>query len=60
MGNLLRFELLPGNRYVAIGVAPLIDGVDFGGLPAYNAFDANWIIEELEDRNALIWTPLKT
>ena len=60
MGNLLRFELLPGYRYVTIGVAPLLDAVDFGGLPADNAFDANWIIEALEDRNALIWTPPKT
>ena len=26
LGNLVRFELLPGNRYDTIGVAPLIEG----------------------------------
>lgn len=32
LGNLVRFELLPGNRYDTIGVAPLIDGIDFDAL----------------------------
>jgi hypothetical protein len=27
LGNLVRFELLPGNRYDTIGVAPLIKGM---------------------------------
>jgi transposase len=49
LGNLVRFELLPGNRYDTIGVAPLIDGIDFGGLLADKAFDANWIIDELKE-----------
>jgi len=54
LGNLVRFELLPGNRYDTIGVAPLIDGIDFGGLLADKAFDANWIIDELNERGAMI------
>jgi len=54
LGNLVRFELLPGNRYDTIGVAPLINGINFGGLLADKAFDANWIIDELNDRGAMI------
>jgi len=54
LGNLVRFELLPGNRHDTIGVAPLIDDIDFGGLLADKAFDANWIIDELNERGAMI------
>jgi len=32
LGNLVRWELLPGNRYDIIGVAPLIEGIAFGAL----------------------------
>lgn len=48
LGNLVRFELLPGNRYDTISVAPLIDGVAFDALLGEKAFDANWIVEELD------------
>ena len=41
LGNLVRFVLLPGQRYDTIGVAPLIKGIEFSGLIAYKAFDAN-------------------
>jgi len=54
LGNLVRFKLLPGNRFDTVGVEPLIDGVDFGGLLADKAFDVNWIIEELNERGAKI------
>jgi hypothetical protein len=54
LGNLVRFTLLPGNRYDTIGVAPLIKDVEFKGLIADKAFDANWIIEELNQRGAKI------
>jgi transposase len=54
LGNLVRFKLLPGNRYDTIGVAPLIEGVDFGALLGDKAFDANWIIEELDRRGAKV------
>jgi transposase len=54
LGNLVRFTLLPGNRYDTIGVAPLIEDVAFNGLIADKAFDANWIIEELNERGARI------
>jgi transposase len=54
LGNLVRFVLLPGQRYDTIGVAPLIKGVEFGGLIADKAFDANWIIAELDQRGAKV------
>lgn len=50
----MRFELLPGQRYDTVGVAPLIDGVAFGGLIADKAFDANWIIADLDARGAQV------
>lgn len=50
----MRFELLPGNRYDTIGVAPLIKGVKFDAILADKAFDANWIIEEMNERGAKI------
>lgn len=54
LGNLVRFTLLPGQRYDTIGVAPLIEGIEFDGLIADKAFDANWIIETLNERGAKI------
>ena len=32
--NLMRFELLPGHRFDTVGVEPLLDGIEFGGLIA--------------------------
>lgn len=52
LGNLVRFVLLPGHRFDTIGVAPLIHDVEFGGLIADKAFDANWIIADLDERGA--------
>ena len=50
----MRFVLLPGQRYDTIGVAPLIKDIEFGGLIADKAFDANWIIAELNQRGAKV------
>jgi transposase len=54
LGNLVRFVLLPGHRYDTVGVAPLIRDIEFKGLIADKAFDANWIIDELSERGARI------
>jgi transposase len=54
LGNLVRFELLPGHRFDTVGVAPLIEDLDFDGLIADKAFDSNWIIENLNERGAKI------
>ena len=50
----MRFVLLPGQRYDTAGVAPLIEGIDFGGLIADKAFDSNWIIEAMDERGAQV------
>lgn len=52
LGNLVRFQLLPGQRFDTVGVAPLIDNIAFSGLIAGKAFDADWIVEELNQRGA--------
>ena len=52
LGNLVGFELLPGHRFDTLGVAPLLAGVGFGGLIADKAFDADWILAELDARGA--------
>ena len=54
LGNLVRFKLLPGHRFDTVGVAPLIDGVEFGGLIADKAFDSDAIIAELNERGAKV------
>ena len=45
---------MPGQRFDTVGVAPLIEGIEFGGLIADKAFDANWIIADLNERGAKI------
>jgi transposase len=50
----VRFVLLPGHRFDTVGVAPLIDGVEFDALIADKAFDSDAIIAELNERGAKI------
>ncbi|MFV8201529.1 transposase, partial [Enterobacter cloacae complex sp.6700005] len=52
LGNLVRFELLPGHRFDTVGVEPLLGGIEFGGLIADKAFDSNAIIADLDARGA--------
>jgi len=54
LGNLVRFNLLPGQRYDTIGVAPLIKGVTLDGLIADKAFDTDAIIADLNERGAKV------
>jgi transposase len=54
LGNLVRFVLLPGQRFDTAGVAPLIEGVEFGALIADKAFDSNDLIADLNDRGAKV------
>jgi transposase len=54
LGNLVRFVLLPGQRFDTAGAAPLIDGLEFGALIADTAFDNNDIIADLHNRGAEI------
>ena len=54
LGNLVRFVLMPANRYDTVGVAPLIERMEFGALLADKAFDSIWIIENMNARGAKI------
>jgi transposase len=54
LGNLVRFVLLPGHRFDTGGIAPLISGVEFGGLIGDKAFDSNALIAELDERGAKV------
>ena len=60
LGNLVRFLLLPGQAHDMKGVAPLIEGVSFGALLADKAFDADWLLEELDARGATAVIPPKS
>ncbi len=57
LGNLARFVLLPGQRHDTIGVAPLIQDVEFAALLADKAFDVDWLREELNERSAVAIIP---
>ena len=59
LGNLFDFLLLPGQAHDMKGVAPLIDGVDFDALLADKAFDADWLLAELDARGATAVIPPK-
>ena len=54
LGNLVRFVLLPGQRFDTVGVPPLIEGLAFDALIADKAFDSNAIIADLDARGAKV------
>lgn len=54
LGNLVRFVLLPGQRFDTVGIEPLLAGVEFGALLADKAFDSNAIIADLDQRGAKV------
>ncbi|MBI5165461.1 MAG: transposase [Magnetospirillum sp.] len=43
LGSVVRFELMPGNRFDTVGVAPLTDGGQFDAMIADKAFDSYWL-----------------
>lgn len=59
LGNLVRFLLLPGQAHDMKGVAPLIRGASFRALLADKAFDADWLLNELDERGASAVIPPK-
>ena len=60
LGNLFRFLLLPGQAHDMKGVAPLIKGASFGALPADKAFDADRLLQDLDERGATAVIPPKS
>ncbi len=59
LGNPVRFLLLPGQVHDMKGVAPLIKGVSFDALLADKAFDADWLLQDLDERGATAVIPPK-
>ncbi|QBX99462.1 transposase [Rhodophyticola sp. CCM32] len=57
LGNLIRFLLLPGQAHDMKGVAPLIRDVSFDALLADKAFDADWLLKDLDTRGATAVIP---
>jgi transposase len=58
-GNLVRFLLLPGQAHDMKGVAPLMKGFPFEALLADKAFDADWLLQDLDARGATAVIPPK-
>jgi len=54
LGNLVRFVLLPGQRFDTVGFPPLVDGISFAALIADKAFHSNAIIADLDARGAKV------
>ena len=52
LGNLVRSPLLPGQAHDMKGVGPLIKGVSFDALRAEKVFDADWLLQGLDERGA--------
>ena len=59
LGNLVRFLLLPGQVHDMKGVVSLITDVPFGALLADKAFDADWLLQDLDVRGATAVIPPK-
>ena len=60
LGNLVKFLLMPGQYHDFVGVNPLIENIDFEALLADKAFDADWLLEELDERGAKAVIPPKS
>ena len=54
LGNLVRFVLMPGQRFDAVDVPPLIKGISFNALIADKAFDSDAVLADLDDRGAKV------
>ena len=54
LGNLVRFQLMPGQRHDSVEVAPLIEGTTFEAFIADKAFDSNAIIAAFDERGAKV------
>ncbi len=52
LGCLVRFVILPGQAHDLAGVPELLEDLSFGTLIGDKAFDAGWLIEDIEDRGA--------
>ncbi len=49
---MVKFVILPGQKHDLVGTPRVIEGLSFGALIADRAFDADWLLKELEERGA--------
>ncbi len=54
---LVRFVILPGQAHDLLGVPALLADLSFGALIGDKAFDAKWLIEDIEDSGAMAVIP---
>ncbi len=59
LGYLVKFVILPGQKHDLVGTPRVIEGLSFGALTADRAFDAGWLLKELEERGAEAVIPPK-
>ena len=52
LGYLVRFVPLPGRARDLSGMPDLLGGLEFGALIGDRAFDADWLVDEVERRGA--------
>ena len=52
LGYLVRFVPLPGQARDLAGMPDLLEGLEFGALIGDRAFDADWLVDEVERRGA--------
>ncbi len=57
LGYLVRFVILPGQAHDLACVPELLEDLSFGALIGDKAFDATWLIEEIEDSGAMAVIP---
>ncbi len=49
---MVKFVILPGQKHDLVGTRRVTAGLSFGALTADRAFDAGWLLKELEERGA--------
>jgi transposase len=59
LGNLVHFQLLPGQRHDSVGAEPLLEGIEIGALIADKGFDNDALRQELDARGATAVIPPK-
>ncbi len=57
LGYLVRFVILPGQAHDLLGVPALLGDLRYGALIGDKAFDAGWLLAEVEDSGAMAVIP---
>ncbi len=60
LGYLVDIAILPGQAHDLKGLPQLLEGRTFGALVADRAFDADWLVSELERRESAVVIPSRS